>query len=239
MRGWTATSRTHQSIAIRKSIFQRIVYPEIDGYDEIHSIKTSSVHQNMRRKPRKVIHIQKMHNGKIEDRTTKIENDARRKEVIIRKIGQPIMTESTSKLQRLPGDCVRGRSVVKSRAPSRANICDHGRARTNCKVCGGASICAHVRRRSQCKECGGASICEHGRQHHTCRQCGGASICDHGRHRYRCKDCAGASICAHGRRRSQCKECVVYSSVIFDVFYCCISIFISAFITRIDDEYSS
>ena len=45
----------------------------------------------MRRKPRKVIHIQKMHNGKIEDRTTKIENDARRKEVIIRKIGQPIM----------------------------------------------------------------------------------------------------------------------------------------------------
>ena len=91
VRGWTATSRTHQSIAIRKSIFQRIIFPEIDGYDEIHSIKTSSVHQNMRRKPRKVIHIQKMHNGKIEDRTTKIENDARRKEVIIRKIGQPIM----------------------------------------------------------------------------------------------------------------------------------------------------
>ena len=71
----------------------------------------------MRRKPRKVIHIQKMHNGKIEDRTTKIENDARRKEVIIRKIGQPIMMESTSKLQRLPGDCVKGRSVVKIRAP--------------------------------------------------------------------------------------------------------------------------
>ena len=70
----------------------------------------------MRRKPRKVIHIQKMHNGKIEDRTTKIENDARRKEVIIRKIGQPIMTESTSKL-RVPGDCVKGRSVVKIRAP--------------------------------------------------------------------------------------------------------------------------
>ena len=116
VRGWTATSRTHQSIAIRKSIFQRIIYPEIDGYDEIHSIKTSSVHQNMRRKPRKVIHIQKMHNGKIEDRTTKIENDARRKEVIIRKIGQPIMTESTSKL-RVPGDCVKGRSVVKIRAP--------------------------------------------------------------------------------------------------------------------------
>ena len=63
-------------------------------------IKTASVHLKTRRTPCEVIHIQRMHYGKIEDRTTKIEDDARRKEVI-RNIGQPMM-ESTLKL-RVPG----------------------------------------------------------------------------------------------------------------------------------------
>ncbi len=97
--------------------------------------------------------------------------------------------------------------LVKKKANTEKNKCEHGRQRNKCKECGGNQICEHGKQKAQCKDCGGISICEHGRQRCRCKECGGISICEHGRIRITCKDCEGSQICEHGRIRNMCKDC--------------------------------